>query len=751
MQHYSSSNSIMIKVAGSFRFCQVIAFIFLIAACKTKQSQKAKYSVQNTIDSIKKTSIYRSMPSSNSYLMDQFASQLQANPNQLDAKIYYANQMTFMNYPDQGIQLLDQVINDLKRMNQLNPKLDSVLNRMKAIAAIRLGEKDNCQQYHNAESCLMPFHKDAQHKVKTGSELAIELYTKLLELYPNDHTFIWLLNIAHMTLGTYPEGVPKKFLLPVSKFKNETAFPKFQNISLENQTAINESAGGVCVEDFDNDGYLDIIATGWASKESIQYLHNDHSGKFSSWTEKAGLKGQMGGLHVVQADYNNDGWMDFLVMRGAWLFGQGLPNSLYKNNGDNTFTDVTIESGIFAVHPSQAAVFADFNNDGWLDLVIGNESKPGEDRKIEFYINQKNGKYKNEVLKTGLDFASLIKGICAGDINNDGWMDLYISRLNDYNMLFLNLGNQSDGIPKFEDISLNAGVLKPRESFACWMFDFNNDGWLDIYVNAYNTSLFGYTGEEFALAALNKKFRSEIPGLYINQKNNSFKDIASETDLNTPLFPMGCGFGDLDNDGFEDIYLGTGEPNLESIIPNKMFLNKGGTDLKDISYSGGFAHLQKGHGISFADFDCDGDQDIYAVMGGAYEGDRFPNAFFENPHQNNVFVSVRLKGEQSNRQGIGSRIKMTIKNAKGEEKAFHRQMSHGSSFGSNPYVAHFGFEQGAQLISCEVFWPIKYQWIKYDGLKLNQFYELSESNDVRVIPCQIFSWAKNSGEHSHIH
>ena len=141
------------------------------------------------------------------------------------------------------------------------------------------------------------------------------------------------------------------------------------------------------------------------------------------------MKGIIGGLNVIQGDYNNDGWMDFMVLRGAWLINLNLPNSLFRNNGDGTFTDVTIEAGVLSFHPTQAGVFCDFNNDGFLDLFIGNESTKNP-HPNELYLNDTKGKFINVLKGSGVEqLVFFCKGITAGDINNDGWTDVYLTRM----------------------------------------------------------------------------------------------------------------------------------------------------------------------------------------------------------------------------------------------------------------------------------------------------------------------------------
>jgi hypothetical protein len=148
--------------------------------------------------------------------------------------------------------------------------------------------------------------------------------------------------------------------------------------------------------------------------------------------------------------------------------------------------------------------------------------------------------------------------------------------------------------------------------------------------------------------------------LYLGDGTGSFKNVSRESGLNYPALPMGANFGDLNGDGFLDFYLGTGDVNYSEILPNVMFLNREGKNFTNVTMAGGFGHLQKGHGASFADIDNDGDQDVYMQMGGAYASDRFNDALYENPGFGTNWLNLQLVGTESNRSAIGARIHAVI-------------------------------------------------------------------------------------------
>ena len=163
--------------------------------------------------------------------------------------------------------------------------------------------------------------------------------------------------------------------------------------------------------------------------------------------------------------------------------------------------------------------------------------------------------------------------------------------------------NNGDGT--FTDVAPELGMTEPsRRSFATWFFDYDNDGWLDLLVVSYEGSV-----ADLAAEALGRPHTGARPRLYHNNGDGTFTDKAVELGLNHMYLPMGANFGDLDNDGWLDIYLTTGDPDYQSLMPNVMLRNDAGRRFQNVTTSGGFGHLQKGHGIAFADLDNDGDHD----------------------------------------------------------------------------------------------------------------------------------------------
>src|SRR5262249_47606372 len=219
-------------------------------------------------------------------------------------------------------------------------------------------------------SCIIPIAPAAVHTNPLGSRLAIKHFTEYLRQFPDDLEVRWLLNVAHMTLGEHPHQVEAPFLIPLDRFfHSEFDIGRFRDIGpLVGVNRLNQ-AGGAIMEDFDNDGRLDIVTTTWDPTGPMAFYRNKGDGTFEDRTEAAGLAKQLGGLNCVQTDYNNDGHVDIFIPRGAWQKYPMRP-SLLRNNGDGTFTDVTREAGLLEAVNSSAAVWADYDNDGFLDLFL---------------------------------------------------------------------------------------------------------------------------------------------------------------------------------------------------------------------------------------------------------------------------------------------------------------------------------------------------------------------------------------------
>jgi hypothetical protein len=217
------------------------------------------------------------------------------------------------------------------------------------------------------------------------------------------------------------------------------------------------------------------------------------------------------------------------------------------------------------------------------------------------------------------------------------------------------------------------------------------------------------------------------PLVYRND-GGTFEEVGRELGLTAPAMTMGASFGDLDNDGFLDFYLGTGQPPFEALSPNLMVRNDGGRRFQDVTFSGGFGHLQKGHAVVFADLDEDGDQDVFEQMGGAFPGDAYFSALYRNPGHGNGWVKLRLAGERSNRSAIGSRVVLELETPAGRRRV-HRTVGATGSFGSAPLRLEIGLGDATAIRRLEVFWPASGRRQSFSGVEIGRSYELREGAD----------------------
>jgi hypothetical protein len=558
------------------------------------------------------------------------------------------------------------------------------------VASMRRGEDENCLQCRGEGACIFPLRPTAVHTNPAGSRQAVHHFTEYLGRFPDDAGVRWLLNLAYMTLGEYPGGVPPQYRLIFDHFGAEFDIGRFKDIGhLVGVNRLNQ-AGGAIMDDFDNDGLLDIVVTSMDPGQPMAFFRNRGDGTFEDRTEAAGLGKQYGGLNVVQTDYNNDGFLDLFVPRGAW-FQQPMRPSLLRNNGDGTFTDVTREAGLLAPVNSICAAWADYDNDGFLDLFICNETGPNR-----LYRNKGDGTFEEVAARAGVQGKQKhCKGAVWLDYDNDGAPDLFVTYLGSTPQLFHNNG---DGT--FTDVSTALGIFGPETGFACWAFDYDNDGWLDIFATSYQRTL-----DSLVLDLQGRPVPGgmDVTRLYRNRGGKSFENVSKEAGVDKVFATMGCNFADFDNDGYLDFYLGTGEPALSTLVPNRMFKNVGGKRFAEITATAGTGQLQKGHGVACGDWDRDGNVDLFVELGGPTPGDRYHNALFQNPGQGNNWLTVKLSGVKSNRAAIGARIKVVTAGA--APLTVYRHVCSGSSFGANPLQQTIGLGKAACVATLEIYWP----------------------------------------------
>ena len=426
-----------------------LAVVASLAACTApEQTPPSSADTQRMVERLRQIALNRN-PISNIYLNDlrvEHFSRLQERLSplaRLRTRIVLAREHLRAGQTQASIDELYALQPEIEHHRiRTQPSLDALLG----LAYMRLGEQVNCLEGHTTAACLFPIGPDGVHADPQGSRTALGYFTTVLEQNPDDLTARWLLNIAYMTLGEYPDQVPSQWLLAPSLFASEYDIGHFPDIAPFLRLDLVSLSGGSIMDDFDNDGLLDLVISSWALDDQLRYFRNQGDGTFSERTQAVGLTGLTGGLQLVHADFDNDSYLDFLVLRGAWMGIDGQhPNSLVRNQG-GTFADVTEAAGLLSFHPTQTAAWADMDNDGWLDLFVGNETflDDGDIHPSELFHNQGDGTFAEKAASLGLATKGFVKGATWGDFDNDGQVDLYVSRLLGDNFLFRNRGARID-------------------------------------------------------------------------------------------------------------------------------------------------------------------------------------------------------------------------------------------------------------------------------------------------------------------
>jgi len=628
-------------------------------------------------------------------------------------------------HADEAVALVTERASRSKPDSALRKAL-AAAHMVRAMAYLRLAEQQNCVAHRGDRSCIFPITGNGIHRNPAAAEEAFVGLKVFLERNPGDLEARWLLNIVAMTLGRHPDGIDAEYRIDPRSREAADGLPRFVDVAPRLGIAGLELAGGVVADDFDVDGFVDIVTSTSDPTGSLRMYRNNGDGSFSDRTAAARLDTQLGGLNLIGGDYDNDGDVDLLVLRGAWHFGDGqVRNSLLRNDGA-IFTDVTHEAGLaFPARPTQNACWADFDQDGDLDLYIGNEAWAPLELNFpsQLFRNNGDGTFTDVAVSAGVTNDGYAKGVTAGDYDNDGDMDLYVSNVG-ANRLYRN-----DGDLHFTDVAPELGLEGPlQRSFAPWFFDYDNDGDLDLFVGAYEALL-----KDVARDYMGQGYDGPPPALYRNEGDGRFTDVGAEVGLDRPWMPMGANFGDLDNDGFLDLYLGTGNPNLKTLVPNVVLHNIGGKRFEDITVSSGLGHLQKGHGIAFADFDHDGDQDIYHQLGGFYPSDGFGNALFVNPGGQGAQVVLELRGTRSNRLAVGARVALVLDTPNGRRE-IHRAVGSVSSFGGSPLGRlEIGLGAATRIAELRVWWPASDTRSIYRDVPVGSWLRVNEGAET-VVP-----------------
>jgi hypothetical protein len=503
----------------------------------------------------------------------------------------------------------------------------------------------------------------------------------------------------------------------------ETGLDFIHSIGTDQLKNIIESVGGgAAFLDYDQDGYIDIYmcsgtwVDGFSKSEKPGDLPENHlyrnkgDGTFEDVTEKAGVGGPWCSMGITVGDYNNDGFPDiYLSNNGA--------NTLYKNNGDGTFKDITKQAKLGGKECSVGAVWLDFDNDGLLDLYVGNylnfdpdykyyyapDGFPGplayDSQKDILYHNKGDGTFEDVTIKMGIiDIDGRAMGVGAADYDDDGYVDIYVA--NDHTVNFLWHNDQGKGFTD-RGVMSGTGFSQSGEATVSMSVDFadyNGDELLDLFISDDNyCSLYKNLGN----------------GIFSDQSYFSGISVASGQ-----FVGWSSSFFDYDNDGDVDIFKTNGELKHKYGQEDQLFENIGNGKFIDISVERGayFREEHVGRGACLGDYDNDGDIDIYIV-----NLDSRGMLLRNNKGNQNNWLSLNLVGHSSNRDGIGSRIKLI---AGGKVQTTQKKSTTGYLSQNDPRV-HFGIGKNDVVEKIEIKWPSgKLQVL--ENIKSNQILTVEE-------------------------
>ena len=516
----------------------------------------------------------------------------------------------------------------------------------------------------------------------------------------------------------------------------KTAGIKFTHFKGNKGTSINleEFGPGVCVADFDNDGWPDIYFVngrdrynrGISVKNAL--YRNNGEGTFTDVTEKAGVPGTAYGLGCVWGDYDNDGFPDlFITQYGG--------NVLYHNNGDGTFTDVTDKAGVAGLESGKfhsGATFFDYDRDGRLDLYVGSyvalepngplycmlgnveSSCPPtayEGSPAALYHNNGDGTFTNVTKAAGI-FQPKGKNlsVAAADYDNDGWPDIFVA--NDGVEAYL-YHNQHDGT--FTETAPITGIAyamngKTMAAMCMSLGDYDNDGWLDLYIS---------------------DFQGNSDHIWRNDHKGGMNEVSGTAGITMPTFNVlsfGGGFFDYDNDGWLDIFIANGHvyPEVETAGGahyrqlNTVFHNLDNGKFLETTKETGVAALPRrvGRGVAFADFNNDGFVDVVVANNGEAP------FLLQNSGNKNHFLNFKVIGTKTNRDGMGARIRVTS----GGISQIREIEGGGSYMSQSDLRASFGLGTARSADKVDVIWPTGEHQV-FQNVAADKFYRIEEGKN----------------------
>ena len=658
------------------------------------------------------------------------------------------------------------------------------------VSWLRFGELRNCVDNHNSDSCLFPLSKLAQHRHREGAQKAVKYFETALRIRATSH-LVWLFNIAHQALGSPQNEIPKPWRLPRSALvaigsgSEPDGLKRMDDFAEALGLQSRQDTGGSNgqAQDFDGDGRLDLILGGRHACSPMKYYRGTAEG-FENLRFEPNAKAvidSLGVTNVLAGDIDNDGDLDLYLVRGGWVkwnSGAKIFNELLINQGKGRFEKLSSGPLNPEGNRSVAALFSDFDLDGWLDLFVCDEAQGPE-----LYRGGRMG-FRRTVKNGGITYQGVCKGAAAGDLDGDGRAELFLALYGQNNQLYRNRSNQ-EGI-RFE-LDLKSEVSdKPHFAFPAAFADLNNDSHLDLVVGSYYRDVANYS--RFVLG---KRYVDEVSRIFLNDGQGQLEDRTAMLKFSNPAPVMGMGIADLNGDGWLDILLGTGSVSFGDLVPNLVFVNRGGREFVELGRELGMSSLQKGHGVVTGDLDGDLRSDILWVNGGTIPGDNFFPSVYRNSSNQNQWIGLELEGVTSNRSAIGAKVVIEVEapegraegradgpekpsdslqassviQAKSRSKRIVRLVGSNTSFGSESLRLNIGLGRINKINRLTIHWPNSRRTVdsysEKDGITAGKLIRVREGGRPIEIASHRSNWptqaldnkaaTKHHHEHEHDH
>jgi hypothetical protein len=538
---------------------------------------------------------------------------------------------------------------------------------------------------------------------------------------PDDIRYKWMLRTLTLHAGQSETTIPREFRLKVPPGAPSTF--QFRDVTDASGTGRLALGRGAAWGDFDNDGREDILVG--AERAPFCLFRNRGDGTFEEVANQLGLVDPVGlGCYASQfVDYDNDGFQDIFLTSNGW--GGGGRLFLFHNDAGKRFTDVTESAGLAAPVNAFGSSWADYDNDGRVDLAVATGIiDPEAGDRIRLYHNEGNGTFREVGEQAGLTQKARWISLTWGDYDGDGRQDLLATSFDAGPFLFRNLG---DG--RFEDVSVKAGIRTQASAYTPEFFDYDNDGKLDFFVSTYpggDLKVQDMIQANLSPAAVPPSQRQL---LFHNNGDGTFRNVTEEAGITRWYGGMSSQTGDFDNDGFDEITIGTGNPELDWVEPKPLFHNDGKGHFTDIAASAGLVHFGMLHGTALADYDQSGNLSLFGSFGGFYWGTRETSRLYRNLGSGKLSLEIRLIGTRSNRDAIGAKISALV----GNRQVF-KWVCGGNGFGcNNSRIVHLGLGDATRVVRLQIDWPSGLRQ-SFENIPAGQRIEITEGkNSVRSL------------------